>query len=128
MKRFDLSLTLAAAAAASLAGCNRPAPAAQAQDWSAGGPTQYCTDVQNRRVPDDYCRQRTGGGGLAYFPWFIGRGGYIPPYGALARDGGRSPAPGVAYGRAAAFTSAPRGSGAVSRGGFGSSAHASAGE
>ena len=123
MKTFGLSLTLLAAAAVTACGQQQP------KEWSASGPTRLCTDRDGRRVPDINCERGSQGGGmgLAYLPFFIGRGGYIPPYGGGVRDGSRTAASGMAYGRAAAFTSLAGGSsasGGVSRGGFGSSAHA----
>ena len=128
MKNFGLSLTLFAAAAVSSCDDGQQ----RQKEWSASGPTQLCTDRDGRRVPDENCQRHYGGGGmgLAFLPFFIGRGGYIPSYGGIVRDGSRTATSGLAYGHAAAFTSGARGSsafGGVSRGGFGSSAHASVG-
>ena len=124
MKTFGLSLTLIAAAAVTACGQQKP------QEWNASAPTRLCTDNAGRRVPDANCDRRQGGGGLAFFPYFIGRGAIIPPYGGYTVGGSRTPSGGVAYGRAALFTStapAARGFG-IRRGGFGASAHGGAGE
>lgn len=120
MKNFGLSLTLLAAAAVSGAGCKRSYD--RPQEWSASAPTQLCTDANGRRVPDENCgRSYSSHGG--FYPWFIGRGAYIPPMGGVFRGGSTRPDAGTAYGRAAAFTARTPSFGSVSRGGFGSSAH-----
>ena len=54
--------------------------------------------------------------------YFLGRNSVIPPYGERARGGSFSRAGGVSYARAPANTFVSR-SGAISRGGFGASAH-----
>ncbi len=119
MKSFGLSLTLIAAAAAT--GCDRRQPASE---WSASGPTRLCVDATGRRLPDADCeRTYAHGGGYAFY--YLGRGGLIPPEGGLVRGGGYTAAPGVAYGRAAAFTEFSPSAG-VARGGFGGSAHGGA--
>lgn len=118
MKSFGLSLTLAAAAAVSGAGCDAPEPA----EWSASAPTRLCRDGVGRRAPDDRCDSRARGHRFYY----IGQGVVIPALGQVLRGGGDRPVAGVSYGRAAGFTArAP--AGAVARGGFGASARGGVG-
>lgn len=117
---FDLKWTTALAAALLATGCNR----AKADDgWTTDSDTAICTDAQGRRLPDDRCRQQHAGvGHSGAFWYFMGRGRAIPYYGERATGGSFRAAPGTRYGVAPAGSAMTRAA-AVSRGGFGSSAH-----
>lgn len=117
---FDLKWTTALAAALLAGGCNR----ASADDgWTADTDTAICTDAQGKRLPDDRCRQHRvgGGGGMAHW-YFLRRGGIIPFVGERARGGSFRATGGIRYQTAPVSTAMTR-SAAISRGGFGSSAH-----
>lgn len=125
--RTDLKITTAIAAALLASGCGRSEP--EPDGWTAQTDTAICTDREGRRVADDQCPRQAlgsgyhGGGGSNAFLWyFLGRNSVIPPYGERARGGSFSRAGGVSYARAPANTFVSR-SGAISRGGFGASAH-----
>ncbi|MEH3158595.1 MAG: hypothetical protein PGN08_06395 [Sphingomonas taxi] len=60
--------------------------------------------------------------GNAFLWYFLARNAVIPPYGEPARGGAYARAPGRSYGFAPATTQVTR-AGAISRGGFGASAH-----
>lgn len=101
------------------------------QTWESAGPTRYCVDRNNVRVPDNQC----GGSGSGFTNWYyVSRGGYVP-YVGEPYDGRGSyrPAAGARYASAPssyseAQTVVSRSGGTV-RGGFGSSvsAHGSSG-
>lgn len=124
----DLTITTAIAAALLASGCDRKPP--DADGWTAQTDTAICTDRQGRRVADDQCPRQAlasggyhGGGGNGAFLWyFLGRNSVIPPYGERARGGSFAGAAGTRYARAPANTFVTR-AGAISRGGFGASAH-----
>ncbi|WP_314372720.1 hypothetical protein [Sphingomonas paucimobilis] len=115
---FDLKWTTALAAALLAGGCNRN----NADDgWTAETDTAICTDAQGKRLPDDRCRQHRVGGGGAFW-YFLGRGRSIPFYGERATGGSFRAMGGTRYQTAPSATAMTR-SAAISRGGFGSSAH-----
>jgi hypothetical protein len=70
--------------------------------------TRICVDPQGHRLPDDLCRSQPNS---AFHHWYYVSHGGAVPFGALVHGGSSS------------FHSSR--SGSVSRGGFGSSAHAS---
>jgi hypothetical protein len=122
--RKDLTITTAIAAALLASGCKER----QEDGWTASNDTAICTDKAGKRVPDDQCPRQPlaggyhGGGGSSAFLWyFLGRNSVIPPYGETARGGTFTRAPGASYARAPSNTFVTR-SGAISRGGFGTSA------
>ena len=116
---FDLKRTTALAVILLAASCNR----AKADDnWTADKDTAICTDAQGKRLPDDRCRQHRLGSGGGAFWYFLARGRGIPYYGERATGGSFRPAPGARYGAAPSGSAMTR-SAAVSRGGFGASAH-----
>ena len=124
----DLRITTGIAAALLAAGCSRQDPD---NGWTADRDTAVCVDQQGHRVPDGQCpRQRSagigGGMGSAFLWYYIGRQSAVPYYGDVVRGGSYAPSAGRSYFRAPASTAMSRAS-AVSRGGFGSSAHASGG-
>lgn len=128
--RKDLTITTAIATALLASGCGRSDP--EPDGWTAQNDTAICTDRDGRRVPDDRCpRQQlasTGAGvghgsaGNAFLWYFLARNSVIPPYGERARGGSFAGVAGTRYTRAPADTLVTR-SGAISRGGFGASAH-----
>lgn len=122
--RKDLSITTMVAATLLASGCGR----SEADGWTAQNDTAICTDRNGTRVPDDRCAPQTAGaghhGGLssAFLWYYLARSSVIPPYGEPARGGSFTRAAGSSYARAPANTFVTR-SGAISRGGFGASAH-----
>lgn len=123
--RKDLTITTAIAAALLATGCSEP----EEDGWTAQNDTAICTDREGKRVPDDQCPRQAlvdgyhGGGGSSAFLWyFLGRNSVIPPYGERVQGGSFSRAAGRSYGRAPSSTFVTR-AGAISRGGFGASAH-----
>ena len=119
MKKIDLVLTGALASAILLAGCDRH------DDWTAQRDTAVCVDRQGNRVPDAQCGRPAGygGGGNAFLWYYLGRNSPIPPYGARAYGGGFTRTSGATYFHAPVSTDLTAEQ-AVSRGGFGESAHA----
>ncbi|WP_294390390.1 hypothetical protein [uncultured Sphingomonas sp.] len=121
--RKELTITTAVAAALMAAGCDRRPP-----EWTAQQDTAICTDRQGKRVPDRNCEQRGhgaygGNGASSAFMWyFLGRNSQVPYYGEAARGGSYSGTTGRSYFRAPSGSAMTR-SAAISRGGFGSSAH-----
>lgn len=122
--RKDLTITTAIAAAILASGCRDR----EADGWTASNDTAICTDRAGKRVPDDQCPRQAaaggyhGAGGGAHGWYFLGRGSVIPPYGETARGGSYTRAAGRTYARAPINTFVSR-AGAISRGGFGASAH-----
>ncbi len=121
--RVDLKFTTGVAAALLASACSN----SQDDGWTAQGDTAVCTDRAGNRVDDDQCRrqQAQSGGhvGASPFLWyFLARNAVIPPYGERVAGGSYARAPGRSYGRAPATTQVTR-AGAISRGGFGASAH-----
>lgn len=99
------------------------APSPSSNDWESDRDTRVCRDKSGKRVSDVQCHRRSGGAAGWYY---IGRGGYIPPVGSsFSSDsrGSTTPRAGASYYTAPAAAPAS----AVTRGGFGSSARASAG-
>jgi hypothetical protein len=116
-KKSDLKITTAVSAVLLAAACGSKAD--PNKSWTASGNTAVCTDEQGRRVEDRNCAQNRGYVGGHHYGWYyMGRGGYIPGIGGYARGGSYSAAAGTHFTRAGAAS--------ISRGGFGSSAHASA--
>ncbi|WP_288457444.1 hypothetical protein [uncultured Sphingomonas sp.] len=114
----DLTITTGVAAALLLSGCG-----GQRDDWTAQRDTAVCTDRAGNRVPDDRCDRRSGTGHGGGFLWYyLGRNRAIPAYGERATGGSWSRPAGSTFYRAPASTAMTRAA-AVSRGGFGSSAH-----
>lgn len=123
----DLRITTGVAAALLVGACG-----SQDHGWTADRDTAICVDKQGQRVPDGQCpAQRTAssgssGLGTAFLWYYLGRSSAVPYYGERAYGGGYAPAGGHAYSRAPMATAMTRGaavrSGAISRGGFGSSA------
>ncbi|WP_353205586.1 hypothetical protein [Sphingomonas sp.] len=111
-----LPLTSAVAAALLASGCG---PSRSVADTDVA----VCRDASGKRVEDVRCARSGGGGGglaMAGFAWYyLGRGSTVPRVGEALAGGSSSPRAGVGYARASSAT--------VSRGGFGSSAHASGG-
>jgi uncharacterized protein YgiB involved in biofilm formation len=119
-KRFDLALTGALASALLLAGCQR-----SDSDWIAQRNTAVCVDRTGMRVPDADCQSgyaSPGGGGNAFLWYYLGRSSTIPTYGGYAYGGGYTRTAGATYFHAPVATAVTE-SAAISRGGFGSSAH-----
>ena len=98
--RFKLVLVPAVSAALLAFGCDR-SPAS----------TRICVDPQGRRLPDGQCGDPRYQSGFHHW-YYLSRGGVVP-VGAFV------------HGSSSHFSSSR--SGSVSRGGFGSSAHASSG-
>lgn len=115
------TLTMAAAVLA-LAACS-PQPSYD-NDWQMDKPARVCKDNRGIRVPDSQCQQRTGSGSSAFMWFYMGRNSYIPPVGSAfgpGTVGSNRPAPNTKY----FVPTAKAPSYAVTRGGFGSSAHSS---
>ncbi len=112
-KTITLNFTLAVAAATLLAACDQPPMQQRVQQ-----PVAVC--VQNGvRVPDTSCsRSRHAGGGWYYY----GRGALMPYYGERVAGGSFTRTPGATYFHAPVSTGMSR-TAAISRGGFGASAH-----
>jgi hypothetical protein len=112
--KITIPMMTAVAAALLVSGCERN------NGWEASDNTRLCVDRQGRRMADEECN-RGGVGAGSFFAWYyLTRGGYIPRYGQPVTGGSYVAAPDASY-RPGAAT-------AISRGGFGSSAHGSAGE
>ncbi len=127
--KFDLKITTGVAAALLASACSSQ----QDNGWTADRDTALCVDKAGKRVPDDQCpRQQVAGGyhgggmGSAFLWYYLGRNSVIPPYGETARGGTFSRVAGASYARAPASTGVTR-AGAISRGGFGSSARGGGG-
>lgn len=120
VKSINLKITLAAASAALVGGCEQSAP-----DWTAQQDTAVCVDRQNNRVPDQDCDRSYGGGGhsSAFLWYYLGRNSRVPYYGDRVTGGSFTRTAGATYFHAPVTTAMTR-STAVSRGGFGASAHA----
>jgi hypothetical protein len=125
--RTDLTITTAIAAALMASGCSRQQR--EPDGWTAQTDTAICTDREGRRVADDQCPRQAlasgthGSGASSTFLWyFLARNAVIPPYGERARGGSFARTSGASYARAPGNTFVTR-AGAVSRGGFGASAH-----
>jgi hypothetical protein len=97
--RFKLVLVPAVSAALLAFGCNGPQTSAR-----------VCVDQDGRRLPDDQCRDPRYRSSFHHW-YYMSHGGVTPAVGAYV------------LGRSSASRSS--GVGSVSRGGFGSSAHAS---
>lgn len=125
-KNILLTATLAAAIAATAAGCS------QRSGYSDDGyygdrdrNTAICTDKKGKRVPDRYC-QRGSSGSSAFLWYYLGRSSAIPYYGDTVRGGSYTRTAGATYFHAPVNANVTK-STAVSRGGFGSSARAKGG-
>jgi hypothetical protein len=116
MKKFLLSATVAAAMAATLAGCNRSPY--YGNGYYAGQNTSICTNQFHQRVPDYECN---GSYGNAFVWYYLGRSSVVPYYGQTVFGGGYTRTAGATYFHAPVAANVTR-SVAVSRGGFGSSA------
>lgn len=127
--KFDLKITTGVAAALVATACSQ-----QDNGWTTDRDTALCVDKTGKRVPDDQCpRQAREGGyhggsgiGTAFLWYYLGRNSVIPPYGEPVRGGSFSRVAGASYVRAPAATGFTR-AGAISRGGFGSSARGGGG-
>ena len=95
--RFQLVLVPAVSAALLAFGCDRPTAS-----------NRICVDPQGRRLPDDACRDDRYPS--TFHHWYYVSGGGVPIGGFV---------------HSSSFRSSGSRSGSVSRGGFGSSAHAS---
>jgi hypothetical protein len=113
----DLKITTAVSAVLLAAGCGSKPN--QSAGWTASGNTAVCTDEQGKRVDDRYCARNGYYGGHHYGWYYMGRGAFVPGMGGYARGGSYSAPAGTHFTRAGAAS--------VSRGGFGSSAHAFSG-
>ncbi len=120
--KIDLKITTGVAAALMLAACNREPD----NGWTTTDrDTAICTDSSGKRVPDNNCQQRSayGGGGSNAFLWYyLARNSAVPYYGDRAAGGTYARSAGTSYFRAPAASLMSR-STAISRGGFGASAH-----
>lgn len=120
--KADLKITTALAVTLLAAGCQR-----EDNGWSADRDTAVCVDRSGKRVPDAQCPPRTyasyhGGGGNAFLWYYLGRNSTVPYYGDSVRGGSFTGRPGATYAAAPAEVAMTRAA-AISRGGFGSSAH-----
>lgn len=124
-KAFVLSTTIAAALAVSA--CQRNSYD-DYDGYRAQRDTAVCVDRKTqRRMSDDYCRRgRTAGAGNAFMWYYLGRNSTLPFHGDTVRGGSFTRTAGATYFHAPASTNVSRAV-AVSRGGFGSSAHGSVG-
>lgn len=119
-----MAITTAVAAALLASGCGGP----EEDGWTAQTDTAICTDRDGKRVSDDNCPRQAAAGGYhggtsgAFLWYFLGRNSVIPPLGEQARGGSFNRVAGTNYVRAPSNTLTTR-AGAISRGGFGSSAH-----
>lgn len=121
MKHIELKITLVAAAAVGLLGCDR-----QPEQWTAEQDTAVCVDRQGDRVADSNCPPANyhGGAASSAFLWYyLGRRSLIPYYGERVYGGSFTRTAGATYFHAPVRSGTTR-AGAISRGGFGSSAHA----
>lgn len=125
----NLALTTAMAATlTALAGCS------SGNDWDdnvvADRDTAVCVDQSGKRITDDNCNPRRGGGmgtaAMLGYWYYMGRSSRVPFLGDSVNDGsGRfsgsaRPIAGTSYASAPAAANMTR-SAAVARGGFGSS-------
>ena len=118
MKTIHLNLTLVAASAVTLAGCDQHQP----DHWIAQQDTAVCVDHSGSRVPDADCESYHGGGASSAFLWYyLGRRSAVPYYGERVSGGSFTRTAGATYFHAPVSTAMTR-SAAVARGGFGSSA------
>jgi hypothetical protein len=101
--RFKLVLVPAVSAALLAFGCD-----------GSRTSTRVCVDQQGRRLPDDQCRDNRYRSSFHHW-YYVTGGGAMPPFGATVRGGSSS----------SGSSSPASGFSSVSRGGFGSSAHAS---
>lgn len=117
--RHVLVFTTALASTLLSAGCSR-----QDANQYADRDTAVCVDKQGNRVPDDRCSGGYHGSGLsnAFLWYYLGRSSAVPYYGDRVSGGSFTRTPGATYFHAPSTTSITR-SVAISRGGFGSSAH-----
>lgn len=116
-RRFDLMTTGALLSAILVTACN------QRDDWTAQRDTAICVDRRGDRVPDVDCSPGTSHAGTSPFLWYyLGRNSSIPPYGSGAYGGGYTRTSGATYFHAPISTDLSSDE-AVSRGGFGESAH-----
>lgn len=101
--------------------CNQAV--SNSNDLLADNDTRVCRDNRGFRTDDSRCRG--GFNGSSAFMWYyIGRGQYIPPIGSSFSNntrGSYTPVKGASYFTAPKIAPAS----AVTRGGFGSSSHAS---
>ncbi len=115
-RKFDpriLPLTSAVAVALLASGCG---PSRSVADTDVA----VCRDTGGKRVDDAQCGRTGGHAAMAGVAWYyLARGSTVPRLGEALAGGSTSPRAGVGYARASSAT--------VSRGGFGSSAHASGG-
>ena len=117
MKPVDLRITAAVAAALAVAGCNH-----QPDEWTARQDTAVCVDQQGSRVADDQCSRRPGLGVSPFLWYYLGRSSALPYYGDRVAGGSFTRTAGATYFHAPVTTAMTR-SAAISRGGFGASAH-----
>ena len=121
--RFNdvLIFTTALASSLTLSACGQPS-----YQQTADQDTAVCVDREGNRVPDDRCNSNAGyhGGGVsnAFLWYYLGRSSAIPYYGERVGGGSFVRPAGASYFHAPSSTSMSR-SVAISRGGFGSSAH-----
>ena len=113
-----LIFTTALATSLGLSACDQPSVTQYAQRDTA-----VCVDHQGQRVPDDRCGQHYYGGASPFLWYYLGRSAAVPYYGERVYGGGFTRTAGATYFHAPSATAMSR-SVAVSRGGFGSSAHA----
>lgn len=120
MKNAKIALTITTALAALLlASCGQ-----QDDDWTTHRDTAVCTDRFGNRVVDDNCQTRYAGNGGSGFAWYYLSGGRsIAPYGSRVSGGSFTRTSDATYFHAPPRTMVTR-SQAISRGGFGESAHA----
>lgn len=118
MKKIDIALTTAMASALLLAGCNRH------DDWTTDRDTAVCVNQAGSRISDDNCNRPRGyaGGGGGGSWYYYGQNRSIPAYGERASGGSFTRTAGATYFHAPVETAVTR-SMAISRGGFGESAH-----
>lgn len=121
MTKPDLRITTAVASALALVACGQSFN--QDDGWTAAENTAVCTDRQGQRVEDRNCSQQSRQAHPNMFLWYyLMRGGSVPPYGERVAGGSYARPAG------ASFTSSSASAATIARGGFGSSAHFSAGE
>jgi outer membrane murein-binding lipoprotein Lpp len=118
-KIINLPITAALASAMLLAGCHQTD---SSDDWTAQRDTAVCVDRTGSRVSDDRCAPSSADAGNGFYWYYLGRSSAIPPYGERPAGGSFSRTAGATYFHAPVGTAMSR-SAAISRGGFGSSAH-----